>query len=289
MTKSNRSILVQDIPISISTINEQDYISLTDMVQGFEGGSSLIEAWLRNKDTIEFLGTWEIINNANFNSPEFEGIKNQAGLNRFSLSAKRWIEITNAIGVQAKAGRYGGTYAHRDIAFEFGAWLSPAFKLYLIKEFQRLKEQEAQQTSIEWQVKREFAKVNYRVQTDSIQMNLLQGIAPNKHGFIYADEADLINKIVFGKTHREWQEANPNLQGNQRDYGTVLDNAIIGNLEMQNALLIHEHMLQTQREVKLRAIEKMLRESMSKSKAMQKLEEKPLLAQIPKMGVNDDK
>ena len=277
MVKNNRSILVQDNPISISTINEQDYISLTDMLKA-KDGDFFITDWLRNRNTLEFIGIWEQINNPNFNYGEFAIIKNQAGLNSFKVSIKELVEKCNIIGLQSKAGRYGGTYAHIDIAFEFGLWISPEFKLYLIKEFQRLKEQEAQQTSIEWQVKREFAKVNYRVQTDSIQMNLLQGINPNKHGYIYADEADLINKIVFGKTHREWREANPNLQGNQRDYGTVLDNAIIGNLEMQNALLINDHITQTEREIKLRAIEKMLRESMSKSKAMQKLEEKPLLA-----------
>ena len=288
MVKNNRSILVQDNPISISTINEQDYISLTDMLKA-KDGDFFITDWLRNRNTLEFIGIWEQINNPNFNYGEFAIIKNQAGLNSFKVSIKELVEKCNIIGLQSKAGRYGGTYAHIDIAFEFGLWISPEFKLYLIKEFQRLKEQEAQQTSIEWQVKREFAKVNYRVQTDSIQMNLLQGINPNKHGYIYADEADLINKIVFGKTHREWREANPNLQGNQRDYGTVLDNAIIGNLEMQNALLINDHITQTEREIKLRAIEKMLRESMSKSKAMQKLEEKHLLAQLPNMGANDDK
>ena len=288
MVKNNRSILVQDNPISISTINEQDYISLTDMLKA-KDGDFFITDWLRNRNTLEFIGIWEQINNPNFNYGEFAIIKSQAGLNSFKVSIKELVEKCNIIGLQSKAGRYGGTYAHIDIAFEFGLWISPEFKLYLIKEFQRLKEQEAQQTSIEWQVKREFAKVNYRVQTDSIQMNLLQGINPNKHGYIYADEADLINKIVFGKTHREWREANPNLQGNQRDYGTVLDNAIIGNLEMQNALLINDHITQTEREIKLRAIEKMLRESMSKSKAMQKLEEKPLLAQLPNMGANDDK
>ncbi len=288
MVKNNRSILVQDNPISISTINEQDYISLTDMLKA-KDGDFFITDWLRNRNTLEFIGIWEQINNPNFNYGEFAIIKNQAGLNSFKVSIKELVEKCNIIGLQSKAGRYGGTYAHIDIAFEFGLWISPEFKLYLIKEFQRLKEQEAQQTSIEWQVKREFAKVNYRVQTDSIQMNLLQGINPNKHGYIYADEADLINKIVFGKTHREWREANPNLQGNQRDYGTVLDNAIIGNLEMQNALLINDHITQTEREIKLRAIEKMLRESMSKSKAMQKLEVKPLLAQLPNMGANDDK
>ena len=202
MVKNNRSILVQDNPISISTINEQDYISLTDMLKA-KDGDFFITDWLRNRNTLEFIGIWEQINNPNFNYGEFAIIKNQAGLNSFKVSIKELVEKCNIIGLQSKAGRYGGTYAHIDIAFEFGLWISPEFKLYLIKEFQRLKEQEAQQTSIEWQVKREFAKVNYRVQTDSIQMNLLQGINPNKHGYIYADEADLINKIVFGKTHRE--------------------------------------------------------------------------------------
>ena len=281
-------IIVQEKEITILTVENEDYISLTDMLKA-KDGDFFISDWLRNRNTIEYLGIWEKIHNPNFNYGEFAIIKNQAGLNSFKVSIKELVEKCNIIGLQSKAGRYGGTYAHIDIAFEFGLWISPEFKLYLIKEFQRLKEQEAQQTSIEWQVKREFAKVNYRVQTDSIQMNLLQGINPNKHGYIYADEADLINKIVFGKTHREWREANPNLQGNQRDYGTVLDNAIIGNLEMQNALLINDHITQTEREIKLRAIEKMLRESMSKSKAMQKLEEKPLLAQLPNMGANDDK
>lgn len=258
------------------------------MVQGFEDSNDLIKRWLQNRSTVEFLGVWEQLYNPNFNLVEFHLIKNNVSSNSFVVSVKKWLE-TNAIGIFAKAGRYGGTYAHKDIAFEFGAWLSPEFKLYLIREFQRLKEQEAQQTSIEWRVKRELAKINYRVQTDSIQTNLLDGISPNKHGFIYASEADLINKIVFGKTHKEWQKDNPNLQGNQRDYGTVLDNAIIGNLEMQNALLINDHIPQAERESKLRAIEKMLRESMSKSKAMQKLEEKPLLAQIPNMRASDDK
>ncbi len=181
----NRTILVNNIEISISSVNEQDYISLTDMVAGFEGSSALIESWLRNKDTIEFLGVWERINNQDFNSLEFEGIKNQAGSNRFHLSAKRWIESVNAIGLVAKAGRYGGTYAHKDIAFEFGSWLSPEFKLYLIKEFQRLKEHEAQQTSLEWQVKRELSKVNYRIHTDAVQMNLLNNLPESKHGLMW--------------------------------------------------------------------------------------------------------
>ena len=165
-------MLVQDVEITISNVNNQEFISLTDMVKGFEGNTALIESWLRNKDTIEFLGVWERINNPSFNPLEFEGIRNEAGLNRFSLSAKKWISSVNAIGLVSKAGRYGGTYAHQDIAFEFGSWLSPEFKLYLIKEFQRLKEVESSSLHIEWSAKREVAKINYKLQTDAIKQNL---------------------------------------------------------------------------------------------------------------------
>jgi len=268
----NRVIQVNNIGISISSVNEQDYISLTDMVSGFEGGSTLIEAWLRNKDTVEFLGVWERINNQNFNSPEFEGIRNQAGANRFSLSAKRWIDLTNAIGLVAKAGRYGGTYAHKDIAFEFGSWLSPEFKLYLIKEFQELKERESNANSIEWQINRELAKVNYRLQTDAVQSHLLDDLPKAKHGWIYASEADLINKVVFGKTNQEWKASNPHSKGNQRDNGTPLDNALVSNLELQNSLLIKQGMDQADRAKILIELEPTFRESMSKTAAMGRLE-----------------
>ena len=281
----NRTILVSDIEISISSINEQDYISLTDMAKGSEDGDQLIKNWLQNKNTLEFLAVWEKINNPNFNMVELHHIKNQIGLNRFVMSAKRWIESVNAIGLVAKAGRYGGTYAHKDIAFEFGSWLSPEFKLYLIKEFQRLKEYEAQQTSIEWQVKRELSKVNYRLQTDAVQMNLLDGLPKAKHGLIYANEADVINTIVFGKTHKDWQTLNPSLKGNQRDYGTALDNAIIANLEFQNSLLIHQKYSQNDRIKMLKDLEQTLRSSMSNSPAMKRLEQQantPLLKDIDK-------
>lgn len=285
----NRSIIVKDIPINISTVNDEDYISLTDMARGSDGGDQLIYNWMRNRNSLEFLGIWEQIHNPNFKGFEFETFKSQAGLNSFSLTPRKWIESTNAIGLVSKAGRNGGTYAHRDIAFEFGAWLSPEFKLYLIKEFQRLKEQESQQSNLEWQVKRELAKVNYRLQTDAIQSNLLEGIDSKKHGFIYADEADLINKIVFGKTRREWKEANPRLQGNQRDHGTATDNALISNLEMQNAILIREGMPQDKRFEKLREMEQFFRESMNNSRAMNKLEAKPLLKQNPQTEISDHK
>ncbi len=242
MSTNNRKITVKNIEITISTVNDDDFISLTDMVKGFEGGSALIESWLRNKNTLEFLSTWEVINNPNFNSLEFEGIKKEAGLNRFTMSAKKWVTTTNAKGLQAKAGRYGGTYAHKDIAFEFGAWLSPEFKLYLIKEFQRLKEQEAQYQSIEWQANRELAKVNYKLQTNAIQENLLLGIDKQEHWKAYTSEADMLNVIVFGQTAKQWKDNNPNKQGNQRDYGTPLQNATIANLEFLNSTLITQGM-----------------------------------------------
>ena len=232
-------IIVQEKEITILTVENEDYISLTDMLKA-KDGDFFISDWLRNRNTIEYLGIWEKIHNPDFNYGEFAIIKSQAGLNSYKLSVKEWSEKTNAIGLVAKAGRYGGTYAHKDIAFEFGSWLSPEFKLYLIKEFQRLKEHEAQQTSIEWQVKRELSKVNYRLQTDAVQMNLLEGLPKARHGFVYANEADVINTIVFGKTHKEWQTVNSGLKGNQRDYGTALDNAIIANLEFQNSLLINQ-------------------------------------------------
>ncbi|BFM66742.1 TPA: KilA-N domain-containing protein [Acinetobacter baumannii] len=279
----NRKISVNEISITVSTVNNDDYINLTDMVKGFDGGDQLIYNWMRNRNTIEFLGIWEQINNSDFKGIEFETFKSQAGLNSFSLTPKKWIDATNAIGLVSRAGRYnGGTYAHKDIAFEFGSWLSPEFKLYLIKEFQRLKEQEAQQNSIEWQVKRELAKVNYHVHTDAVQMNLLTNVPASQHGFIYASEADLFNVVMFGKTHKEWQQQNPSLKGNQRDHATVLDNAIIANLELQNSLLINQGYPQSERLTMLKELEKTLRESMSKSPAMKRLEQQAESPQIEK-------
>ncbi|WP_081409060.1 MULTISPECIES: KilA-N domain-containing protein [Acinetobacter] len=285
MAQSKRTILVNNIEISVSSVNEQDYISLTDMVAGFEGSSALIESWLRNKDTIEFLGVWEQINNHDFNSLEFEGIKNQAGSNRFHLSAKRWIDSVNAIGLVSKAGRYGGTYAHKDIAFEFGSWLSPEFKLYLIKEFQRLKEQEAQVNSIEWQFNRELAKVNYRIQTDAIKEHIVDSLPKPKQGFVYASEADLLNMIVFGQTNKQWKTKNPNLQGNQRDHHSTIENTLLANLEGQNAFLISQGLSQAERYKQLSLMAASQRKSLQNSPAMKKLESQsnlPLLKDIDK-------
>ena len=231
-------VLDQDI-----TVVKDDYISLTDMVRNIDNGLVLIEKWLRNKNTIEFIGIWEEIYNTNFNSPEFEGIKNEAGLNRFSLSVKMWITKTNAIGIVAKAGRYGGTYAHKDIAFEFASWISPKFKLFLIKEFQRLKNNEIEKQKIGWDIKRTIVKMNYHIHTNAIKSNLIPiDIAKNKINFIYATEADLLNIALFGTTAKQWQEKNPKLTGNLRDYASVEQLVVLANLENLNAEFIKQNL-----------------------------------------------
>ena len=201
--------------ISYYTKQENDYISLTDMVKNLNNGLVLIEKWLRNKNTIEFIGIWEEMNNPEFNSPEFGGIKNEAGTNRFALSVSQWIIRTNAIGIKASAGRYGGTFAHKDIAFEFASWISPKFKLYLIKEFQRLKIDESQRLKLDWDIKRNLAKINYHIHTDAIKNNLIpEKISKTKEYLIYATEADILNLALFGLTAKEWRNNNPKLEGN---------------------------------------------------------------------------
>ncbi|MDY6993519.1 MAG: KilA-N domain-containing protein [Pseudomonadota bacterium] len=242
----NRNIEVKGIQIKISEKNDEDYISLTDMVSGFDGGNSLIEKWIRNKNTIEFLAVWENMHNNNFNSPEFEGIKTEAGLNRFSMSAKQWIQKTNAIGVVASAGRYGGTFAHRDIAFEFGSWLSPEFKLLLIKEFQRLKQEEQKNKNLDWDLKRYLSKVNYRLHTDSIKDTIIPklNMPKDKEWLIYAEEADLLNVALFGVTAKKWKQENPQLvlQGlNLRDMADLHQLTVLSNLESYNAILIKQN------------------------------------------------
>ena len=246
-------INVEGSEISIIAIDDKDYISLTDMVRNIENGLALIEKWLRNKNTIEFLGIWEEMYNPDFNSLEFEGIKNEAGLNRFVLSVKQWVEKTNSIGVVAKAGRYGGTYAHKDIAFEFASWISPYFKLYLIKEFERLKEEE--QKKLGWDIKRNLAKINYRIHTDAIKNNLIPEKLPKeKINFIYANEADILNMALFGMTAKEWRDENPNLKGNIRDYADISQLVCLSNLENLNAVFINEGMKQSDRLEKLNSI-----------------------------------
>ena len=246
-------INVEGSEISIIAIDDKDYISLTDMVRNIENGLALIEKWLRNKNTIEFLGIWEEMYNPDFNSLEFEGIKNEAGLNRFVLSVKQWVEKTNSIGIVAKAGRYGGTYAHKDIAFEFASGISPYFKLYLIKEFERLKEEE--QKKLGWDIKRNLAKINYRIHTDAIKNNLIPEKLPKeKINFIYANEADILNMALFGMTAKEWRDENPNLKGNIRDYADISQLVCLSNLENLNAVFINEGMKQSDRLEKLNSI-----------------------------------
>ena len=251
----NRTITVQDSVVTISTHLDQDYISLTDMVRNFDGGSALIEQWLKNKDTVLFLGVWEQLNNPGFNSPEFEGIKNEAGRNSFFLSAKKWIAATGAVGLYAKAGRYGGTYAHKDIAFEFGSWLSPEFKLYLIKEFQRLKEEEARATSLEWSFQRTLAKVNYKIHTDAIKERLIPPVlTPAQTSLIYASEADLLNVALFGTTAAQWRRDHPDQSGNMRDAASLEQLVVLSNLESINAVLIHQGLAAADRLTQLNAI-----------------------------------
>ncbi|MDO8813341.1 MAG: KilA-N domain-containing protein [Gallionella sp.] len=237
----NRIINVKGAEVTVATRHEQDYISLTDMVKNFDGGSALIEQWLKNKDTVLFIGVWEQLNNPSFNSLEFEGIKNEAGRNSFFLSAKKWITATGAIGLHATAGRYGGTYAHRDIAFEFGSWLSPEFKLYLIKEFQRLKDEESRATSLEWSFQRTLAKVNYKIHTDAIKERLIPPrLTKEQTSIIYATEADLLNVALFGITAAQWRQDYPDQTGNMRDAATLEQLVVLSNLESINAVLIHQ-------------------------------------------------
>ena len=244
-------ITVQNTQITVVTINERDYISLTDMVRNIENG--LAQKWLRNKNTIEFLGIWEEMYNPNFNSPEFEGIKNAAGLNRFILSVKQWVEKTNSRGIIAKAGRYGGTYAHKDIAFEFATWVSPQFKLYLIQEFERMKSEEQKQLG--WTAKRELSKINYRIHTDAIKQNLIpEEVTAAQASIIYAEEADVLNVAMFGQTAKQWREAHPELKGNIRDYASINELICLANMENINAVLIDEGVPQGDRLVRLNQI-----------------------------------
>ena len=242
-----RTIIVKGTEVTVTTRGEEDYISLTDMVKGF-GDEVVLYGWLRNKNTVEFLGIWEQLNNPEFKPLEFDRFLQQAGLNRFSLSPAKWVEATGAIGIYSKAGRGGGTYAHKDIAFEFGSWLSPEFKLYLITEFQRLKRAEAANRSIEWNVQRTLAKVNYRIHTDAIKQHLMpQVLTKVQVNAIYANEADLLNMALFGTTAAVWRRANPKADGNIRDQATLEQLVVLSNLESINAMLIHQGLAAPQR------------------------------------------
>ena len=246
---------MQGTKVGITVKHDKDYISLTDMVKSFDGGNALIEQWLKNKDTVLFLGVWEQINNPDFNSPEFEGIKNEAGRNSFYLSAKKWVKATAAIGLYAKAGRYGGTYAHRDIAFEFGSWLNPEFKLYLIKEFQRFKDEEARSSSLEWNFQRTLAKVNYRIHTDAIKDKLIPlQLTKAQIAIVYASEADLLNVALFGMTASQWKKANSDQLDNIRDSATLEQLVVLSNMESINAVLIHQGLTAPERLAELNTI-----------------------------------
>ena len=238
--------------ISYFKIENDDYISITDMLKS-KDGDFFVSDWLRNRNTIEFLGIWEEIHNPNFNYGEFAIIKSQAGLNSYKISVKEWVEKTNAIGIMSKAGRYGGTYAHKDIAFEFGMWISPKFKLLLIKEFERLKAEEQKQLG--WNAKRELSKINYKIHTDAIKQNLIPTqLTKEQINYIYAEEADVLNMALFGMTAKQWKNKNPNLDGNIRDYSTINELICLANLENLNSVFINDGLKQSERLIRLNNI-----------------------------------
>ncbi len=255
----------------ILSFNQQEYISLTDMLKA-KDGDFFISDWLRNRNTVEYLGIWESVYNPNFNYGEFAIIKSQAGLNSYKLSVKEWTEKTNAIGLKATTGRYGGTYAHPDIAFEFGMWISPQFKIYLIKEFQRLKNEENDRLKLEWNLQRTLAKVNYQIHTDAIKENLIpKEITKQQASFVYANEADLLNVALFGITAKEWRENNPNQKGNIRDYATLEQLVVLSNMESINALLIGQGLSQSNRLIQLNKVAITQMKSLTESKVIKKL------------------
>ncbi len=251
------TIEVQGVVVSIVSERKDDYICLTDIARFKDTYASddLIRNWLRNRNTIEFLGIWERLNNPGFNPVEFDGFRMQAGLNSFALTPKQWIERTGAVGIISKAGRYGGTYAHKDIAFEFASWISVEFKLYLIKEFQRLKEDESRRLSLAWDLNRTLSKLNYRIHTDAIKAHLIPPeVTPAQAAMTYASEADLLNVALFGQTARQWRDANPKLDGNMRDHATIEQLLVLANLESLNAEFIHMALPSGERLTKLNAI-----------------------------------
>jgi hypothetical protein len=250
----NRKIDVKGIKINIINDENHDFISLTDMLKA-KDGDFFISDWLRNRNTIEFLGIWESVYNPNFNYGEFAIIKSQAGLNSYKLSVKEWVEKTNAIGKKATSGRYGGTYAHSDLAFEFGMWISAEFKIYFIKEFQRLKNDENDRLKLEWNLQRTLAKVNYHIHTDAIKENLIpKELSKIEMGFVYANEADLLNMALFGITAKIWREKNPIKEGNMRDEATIEQLVVLSNMESINAVLINQGLSQTERLLQLNKI-----------------------------------
>ncbi|MCQ2189712.1 MAG: KilA-N domain-containing protein [Paludibacteraceae bacterium] len=262
-------ITVENSEITVVKVNDEDYLSLTDMMKANDG-DFFFHNWLRNRNTIEFLGVWEKVYNPDFNSVEFDRIKSMAGLNNFRISAKEWIESTNAIGLIAKAGRYGGTYAHKDLAMEFAMWISPEFKVYLIREFQRLKE--AEQKQLGWTAKRELSKINYRIHTDAIKNNLIpEDVTSVQANVIYADEADVLNVAMFGMTAKMWRDQNPDLKGNIRDYANINQLICLSNMENLNAVFIEKGMTQSERLIELNKI------AIHQMKVLEKVDNKEIL------------
>ncbi len=265
-------IEVKGTEIRVVSIHDDDYISLTDMLKA-KDGNFFISDWLRNRNTVEYLSIWEKIHNPNFNYGEFDLIKSQAGLNSYKISVKEWVAKTHAIGLKAKAGRYGGTYAHKDIAFEFGMWISAEFKIYLIKEFQRLKDQEKKQLG--WDIRRNLTKINYRIHTNAIKENLVPPkLSKSQIKQIYATEADILNMALFGMTASLWREANPGKKGNIRDYANVSQLVCLANLENLNALFINEGLSQETRLERLNQIAIQQMRILTDDSGMKRLEER---------------
>ena len=269
----NTKIEIEGKEISIHTYNQDDYISLTDMAKS-QMQEAIIIKWLSLKSTIEYIGEWEALYNPDFNYTDFGTIKNEAGSNNFVLSVKNWIEATKAIGITAKAGRYGGTYAHKDIAFHFGMWISPRFQLLLVKEFQRLKNEENDRLKLEWNLQRTLAKVNYQIHTDAIRENLIpKEITRQQTGLVYANEADLLNVALFGITAKEWRDTQPdkNSKGNLRDYATLEQLVVLSNMESINALLIRQGLTQSERLIQLNKVAITQMQSLLESNTLKRL------------------
>ena len=275
MPEKKLKIKAQGHEISIIAYeNQDDYISLTDIArQKSDEPFIVINNWMRSRSTIEYLGLWEKMYNPNFNPIEFDRFKNDSGANAFTLSPKKWIESTNAIGIVSRAGRYGGTYAHKDIAFEFASWVSPEFKLYIIKDYQRLREEEQYRLSTDWNLRRELSKTNYRIHTDAIKENFLDNkLTKAQIGMTYADEADLLNVALFGFTAKEWKINNPEKVGNMRDYATIEELIVMANLESANAQFIAENVSQAERLKKLNQMARFQLKSLLNNSTLKKLE-----------------
>lgn len=270
----NKKITVQNVDIVLYEDNQQDYISLTDIARYKNPAEpkDVVKNWMRSRTTIEFLGIWEQLNNLGFKGVEFDSFLYEAGSNSFTLSPSKWIEATNAIGLVSRQGKNGGTFAHKDIAFEFASWVSAGFKLYLIKEFQRLKDEEGSRNQVEWNMQRTLSKVNYRIHTDAIKENLIpRQITRQQANFVYANEADLLNVALFGITAKEWREQNPDKQGNIRDYASLEQLVVLSNMESINALLIRKEISQTDRLIELNKVAITQMKSLLGSNSIKKL------------------